>query len=84
MSSLLFLCFVLAWVSRKISNHFAAKSEKEFFSFTEMSVVEIIDEIKALPKKGDRNTKIAFIADMMNVFWWCPKKYAACFFSNLN
>ena len=21
---------------------------------------------------------------MMKLIWWCPKKYAACFFSNLN
>lgn len=32
-------------------------------------MVEILDEIKALTQKGDKNAKIAFIADMMNLIF---------------
>ena len=69
MSSLLFLCFILAWVCRKVCAHFAAKSEKEFMGWGEISMVEMLDEIKALTQKGDKNAKIAFIADMMNMIF---------------
>ena len=69
MLSLLFLCFVLAWTCRKVCDHFAAKAEKEFMGWGEVSMVEILDEIKALTQKGDKNAKIAFIADMMNMIF---------------
>ena len=35
----------------------------------EISMVEMLDEIKALTQKGDKNAKFAFIADMMNLIF---------------
>ena len=35
----------------------------------EISMAEMLDEIKAVTQKGDKNAKFAFIADMMNLIF---------------
>jgi len=45
------------------------RRKKNLWVGGEVSMVEILDEIKALTQKGDKNAKIAFIADMMNLIF---------------